>query len=98
MQQQQDMWMHPSEEARFNVIAKEWNAHLLPLIKTDHYLSAFFDVHRRFNKLIPNWATGPASQFVDLVDKQWVFYKEMANDVELPQEKHAIVIGAARRL
>lgn len=98
MQQQQDVWMHSSEEARFNVFAKEWNTHLLPLIETDDYLSAFFHVHRRFNNVIPDWATGPAPQFVNLVDKQWLFYEGMANNVELPQEKHAIVIGAARRL
>jgi len=98
MQQQHDVWMDPSEEARFNVLAKKWNSQLLPLIETDDYLSAFLQVHRRFNNMIPDWATGPASQFVDLVAQQWVSHAEMANNEELLGEKYAIVIGAARRI
>jgi hypothetical protein len=95
MQQQQDVWMHPSEEARFNIFAQKWNLELMPLIETDNYLSAFFHVQRRFNNMIPDWATGPASQFVDLVHQKWT---SLASNDELIQEKYAIVIGAARRI
>ena len=95
---QRDSWLSPCEKIIFNERALEWNSELLPLIHTDNYLTAFFRVHRRFNNAIPQWATGPASQFVGLVTTQWDSCATEVTGARFLAVKRSIVIGAARRI
>ena len=93
-----DFWLDSSERTIFNTHALQWNSKLILLTDTDQYLTAFFHVHRRFNNAIPRWATGPASQFVDLVTSQWDSCAANVPGAHFLAVKRSIVIGAARRI
>lgn len=97
--EREDVWLHPSGEALFNVEAQKHNDTYLPIIDTDNYLAAFISLHRRHNPLTPRWAIGcHASEFVSLVTTQWDRQALICRKPQNIGEKRAMVIGAACRL
>ena len=97
--EREDVWLEPSEEALFNVEAHKHNEEFLPLINTDLYLSAFINIHRRHNTLIP-WCTigCSTSNFVSEVAAQWDLQARIHQNPQDKNEKRAMVIGTAHRL
>lgn len=91
-----DVWLHPPEEDIFNVMAQSFNNHFLPLIHTEACLTAFIQIHRRQNPLIPEWASQcTQTNFVESVQEHWdIEAGEGANS----DVRRNMVIGAARRL